>query len=119
LHVNCSSRPDIYFTGVAPIFNQITRVAAAQEGAVAAIGVDLIIFSLSYGGHTTTVRWTEIDGTRKRSLFTSRVLALHFALDQAMRREISGCAVLLSVEGADGKWRDFDTQIKRCARPLG
>jgi hypothetical protein len=44
--------------------------------------------------------------------FASRVAALNHALTEAKALARRGKATMISIEGADGRWRAFDTNVK-------
>jgi hypothetical protein len=48
----------------------------------------------------------------KIQLFDTRVAALAFAMRDAERKRREGLTVVVSVEGADGRWRAFDQDMK-------
>jgi hypothetical protein len=56
--------------------------------------------------------WSVLAGRRERCDFTSRVDALDFAIAEAKRYEGEKQTVVVSIEGADGHWRSFDTGMK-------
>jgi hypothetical protein len=44
--------------------------------------------------------------------FPTRLAALAYAIREAGRRKSEGTLVQISVEGADGRWRAFDSEMK-------
>ena len=44
--------------------------------------------------------------------FSSRMAALNYAMNEARTLAIRDIAAIISVEGADGQWRDFDDDMK-------
>lgn len=56
--------------------------------------------------------WGVCFSDSKLRLFDSRVAALAFAMRDAERKRREGLVVMVSVEGADGRWRAFDPDMK-------
>jgi hypothetical protein len=56
-----------------------------------------------------------INGVARR--FSSRVAALNFAMRDAAERALPGVAGVISVQGADGVWRSFDSGMKGMPLP--
>jgi hypothetical protein len=59
-----------------------------------------------------TGQWGVCFSSGKIQLFNTRVAALAFAMRDAERKRREGLAAVVSVEGADGRWRAFDPDMK-------
>ncbi len=57
-------------------------------------------------------QWSASFTGGKLQLFDTRLSAITFAVRDSNRKRLAGFEAVISVEGADGRWRAFDPDMK-------
>jgi hypothetical protein len=83
--------------------------APTQQSAAAAL---MVIYEIPFEPADSTDWHVDISTDGRRN-FESRQAALAFARTSAQAREVqSGVAACISIQGGDGRWRTFDSQLE-------
>jgi hypothetical protein len=70
----------------------------------------MIIFDIPYS--PANGRWAVQVGTDGHPEFKTRIDAIRFAVDAALKAQQHGDDALITVEGVDGRRRAFDPEVK-------
>ena len=73
----------------------------------------MIIFDIPYS--PANGRWAVQAGTDGHPEFKTRIDAIRFAVDAALKAQQHGDDALITIEGVDGQRRAFDHEIKGVA----